>query len=201
MCCLPAIVLVILCVIPSFVLVARAACSRERLYRHVPPIWVLGSQCLDFLPEWTQMYCKRPGVVFPESRQNANRKCNSLSGRTRLWYVKHGLIVHGFGGEQKKQKIQNTQTFIWRPLRDNHPRDKPGPVPGTNGAKWWFYSETEQILKKRPVCPRNGHRFATGTGPVCLRQGSCLSRTPSGPKCLPWGAQWLQSVILFLGIN
>ena len=38
--------------------------------------------------------------------------------------------------------------------------------------------------RKRPVCPRHGSRFVPGTVPVCPREGSCLSRTPSRPKCL-----------------
>ena len=38
-------------------------------------------------------------------------------------------------------------------------------------------------------------RFAPGTGPVCPRDGSCLSRTPWHPKCsclLVFLAQWFQ---------
>ena len=41
-----------------------------------------------------------------------------------------------------------------------------------------------EFNRKRPVCPRGGSEFVAGRGPVCPRDSSCLSRRPSGPKCL-----------------
>ena len=41
-----------------------------------------------------------------------------------------------------------------------------------------------EFNRKRPVYPRDGPRFVPGTGPVCPRYDSSLSRTPSRQKCL-----------------
>ena len=39
-----------------------------------------------------------------------------------------------------------------------------------------------ELNRERPVCPRHGSHFVPGRGPICPKDGSCLSRTPSPPK-------------------
>ena len=42
---------------------------------------------------------------------------------------------------------------------------------------------TVEFNTNRPVCPRDGSQYVPGRGPVCPTDSSCLSRTPSRPKC------------------
>ena len=102
-------------------------------------------------------------------------------GKTRL---------HSFWGGKKNNKHKTHKHSSHGPCGTITP-----PIPGTNGTKWRFDHGVPW-----PVCPRGG--FVPGTGPVCSRDGShlsrpgtvhvcpdqgrdssCLSRTPSRPKC------------------
>ena len=60
-------------------------------------------------------------------------------------------------------------------------RDETPPVPGQTEQNGDFAVESK---RKWSVRPRDGSRFVPRTGPVCQKDGSCLSRTPSRPKCL-----------------
>ena len=85
-----------------------------------------------------------------------------------------------FGGRKKPNKQKTHKRFSDHPCV-TIPRDKPHPSQGQMGQNGDF---TVELNRERPVCPRDGSQFVPGRGPVCPRDGSCLSRTPSRPKCL-----------------
>ena len=57
----------------------------------------------------------------------------------------------------------------------------PHPSQGQTGQNGDF---TAEFNRERPVCPGKGPGLSQGRVPVCPRNGSCLSRTQSRPKCL-----------------
>ena len=85
--------------------------------------------------------------------------------------------------EQKKTNKQKTHKhFCDGPLGDNRPQGRTRTRPqGQTGQNGDF---TVELNRERPVCPRDGSHFVPGRGPICPRDSSCLSRTPSRPKCL-----------------
>ena len=93
----------------------------------------------------------------------------------------HGMVaVHKWGGPAEFLYVH---WFFSLPIH-KHFSDGPcgtivpgPPVPGQNA------DVTVEFSRKRPVCQTDRRRFVPGTGPVCCRDGSCLSRTPSCPKC------------------
>ena len=64
------------------------------------------------------------------------------------------------------------------PVQNFPTRDELGPLPGTNRTEWRFYCGIKQKTAG------DGSQFVSGRGPVCPRDGSCLSQGPSRPKCL-----------------
>ena len=66
---------------------------------------------------------------------------------------------------------------------------QPGTVPGTNGTRWPFHCGIQQgngrfVPGTGPGLSQGQVPFVLGTSPVCPREGSQLSQTPSRPKCL-----------------
>ena len=80
-------------------------------------------------------------------------------------------------GAKKANKQKTHKHFSDGPCGTIVPGTNPHPSQGQTAF-------TVELNRKRPVCPRDGSQFVPGRGPVCPRDGSCLSRTPSRPKCL-----------------
>ena len=80
------------------------------------------------------------------------------------------LLCHMNWGRQKTHKRFS-----------DGPQKKKKTVPGTNGTKWRFYCGIKQ---QTAGLSQGRAQFVPGTGPFCPRDGSCLSRRPSRPKCL-----------------
>ena len=84
-------------------------------------------------------------------------------------------------GSEKTNKQKTHKHFSDGPCGTIIPGTNPHPSQGQTGQNGNF---TVEFNRKRPVCPRDGSQFVPGRGPVCPRDGSCLSWTPSRPKCL-----------------
>ena len=92
--------------------------------------------------------------------------------------------------------FSKSQVWVWKRKTNKHKTHKhfsDGPcatiVLGMNsnlsqGQMGQNGNFTVELGRKRLVCLRDGSQFVPGTGPVCPRDSSCLSRTPSRPKCL-----------------
>ena len=83
--------------------------------------------------------------------------------------------------EKKTNKQKTHKHFSDGPCGTIVPGTNPHPSQGQTGQNGDF---TVELNRERPVCPRDRSQFVPGRGPVCPRDGSCLSRTPSLPKCL-----------------
>ena len=96
-----------------------------------------------------------------------------------------GVFRHSFSlGKSSllsQVKVRNLKNTVWKTpfgtLRETNPHLSQGQT-GQNG------NFTLEFNRRRQVCPKDGTRFVPGTRPVCPKNGSCLSRTPSRPKCL-----------------
>ena len=123
-----------------------------------------------------------------------------LSSSGALWWQELGLSV-GFSYHCVRSHYIPGSTMIntcnWGPKKNykqkTHKHFSDGPcgtiVPGTNphpsqGQTGQNGDFTVEFNRKRPFCPRDRSQFFPGRGPVCPRDGSCLSRTLSLPKCL-----------------
>ena len=85
------------------------------------------------------------------------------------------------GAKKKTNKQKTHKHFSDRPCGTIVPGTNPHPSQGQTGQNGDF---TVGLNRKRPVCPRDRSQFVPGRDPVCPRDGSCLSWTPSLPKCL-----------------
>ena len=97
-----------------------------------------------------------------------------MVSRTR--FVDHGSLSLG---AKKNNKHETQKHFSDGPCRTIVPGTNWDPSQGQTGQNGDFTVEFRNnrfVPGMGPVCPR--------TGPVCARDGSCLSRTPSRPKCL-----------------
>ena len=91
------------------------------------------------------------------------------------------LLWRIFLGAEKNNKPKTHKYFSDGPCGTIVPRTNPHPSQGQMGQNRDF---TVEFNRKRPVCPRDVSQFVPGTGPILSQDGSCLSRTPSRPKCL-----------------
>ena len=84
-------------------------------------------------------------------------------------------------GRKKNNKQKTHKHFSDGPCGTIVPRTNLHPSQGQTGQNSAF---TLELNRKRPVFSRDGSQFVPGRGPDCPRDGFCLSRTPSRPKCL-----------------
>ena len=83
-------------------------------------------------------------------------------------------------GAKKPNKQKTHKHFSRRPLRGNRPGTNPHPSQGQTGQNGDF---TVELNRKRLVSG-TGPSLSRGGVPFVPRDGSCLSRPPSRPKCL-----------------
>ena len=94
-------------------------------------------------------------------------------GQTEREHVQH------MSWGQKTNKHETHKHFSDGPLRDNCPRDKPGPVPGADGTKWRF-----SVDENGRFVPWTGPGFSQERVPLVPGKVPALSQTPSRQKCL-----------------
>ena len=141
----------------------------------IPPICV--PSCSPLYGTWWVKMLQN--ACFGHARTN-NVQIRSLQNPACYAMALQTLSLVMLGGKKNPINTKHINIFLTG-LAGQSPRDEPPPVSGTNRTKWRFYSGTQQ---KATGFPRDRSWFVPGTGPVCPRDGSCLSRTPSRPKCL-----------------
>ena len=82
-------------------------------------------------------------------------------------------------GVEKPINTEHLKIFL-TPLQDNHPKDEPQQSQRQTGQR--ANSLCNEVENGR--LPQGESRFFPGTGPVCPRDRSCLSKTLSRPNCL-----------------
>ena len=85
---------------------------------------------------------------------------------------------------RRTNKHKTHKHFSDQPCGTIVPGTNPHPFQGQTGRKGDF---TEELDRKRPVCPRDGSQFVPGTGPICPSDGPvCARHRPAQPVYVYW---------------
>ena len=126
--------------------------------------------------------------MFPDDQSQVSPFPYSEDFDSKLWAHSEAAMLDTFVsskpqqlGAKKTNKQKTHKHFSDGPWGTIVPGTNPHPSQGQTGQNGDF---TVEFNREWPVCPGEGSHFVSGRGPICPKDGSCLSRTPSRRKCL-----------------